>query len=599
MTQEEKQLLNGKIMDYKEKYEEKLSKAIALHNLASETSHDDIRMVLEELFDELKESEDERVRKALIHYFSEQDGILTAINGSVSVGDILAWLEKQGKKIDVIENFDTEFEKQVSHLIASIINKEYEYTSDFVKWTANVLLNYAKHELEKKDEHKCDCKYAGCHVNNVKRWCHKKQSEILYEKCNIKCSEYLKQGEQKPADKVKPKFKIGDVISDGKSRVEIIGINEQKYIVSNGEIDNDANVANWFIPFENQSEWKLIEQKSDENVESKFKIGDWVVYCNEVVVLITGIKDNGYIINKSGYIPFTCQGNMRLWTIQDAKDGDVLAYENDIVIFKENTYNPEDKSGCMFVYCSCNNFYEIGGINPIVYKPATKKQRDLLFQKMKEAGYEWDVDKKELKKIEQKDDGELTEFESALFSAFSYAWQEYLSGKEVNVAKWTREHSAELLEIAREQKPAWSEEDERNLEGIINEIEANKNNAPDYDLATYDRFLSWLKSLKDRVQPQLNQEWSEEEKARIDKIIDVLDWAEEKGHIHHSDWEDYVCYVKSLKPQNTWKPSDEQIQALLKLEEMHVLEHEKNQENAHLYMVIKSLKEQLLKLKEE
>ena len=35
-------------------------------------------------------------------------------------------------------------------------------------------------------------------------------------------------------------------------------------------------------------------------------------------------------------------------------------------------------------------------------KPATKEQRDLLFQKMKEAGYEWDADKKELKKIEQK-----------------------------------------------------------------------------------------------------------------------------------------------------------------------------------------------------
>ena len=49
------------------------------------------------------------------------------------------------------------------------------------------------------------------------------------------------------------------------------------------------------------------------------------------------------------------------------------------------------------------------------------------------------------------------------------------------------------------QKPAeWSEEDERNLQGVIDEIEANKNQAPDYDIATYDRFLSWLKSLKER-----------------------------------------------------------------------------------------------------
>ena len=41
------------------------------------------------------------------------------------------------------------------------------------------------------------------------------------------------------------------------------------------------------------------------------------------------------------------------------------------------------------------------------------------------------------------------------------------------------------------------------------------------------------------------------------------------------------------------------IEALLKLEEMHVLEHEKNQENAHLYMVVKGIREQLLKLREE
>lgn len=33
--------------------------------------------------------------------------------------------------------------------------------------------------------------------------------------------------------------------------------------------------------------------------------------------------------------------------------------------------------------------------------PATKEQRDLLFQEMHEAGYEWDSEKRKLKKIEQ------------------------------------------------------------------------------------------------------------------------------------------------------------------------------------------------------
>jgi uncharacterized membrane protein YgaE (UPF0421/DUF939 family) len=44
---------------------------------------------------------------------------------------------------------------------------------------------------------------------------------------------------------------------------------------------------------------------------------------------------------------------------------------------------------------------------------------------------------------------ELTDFESALFTAFSDAWQQYLRGEEVNVAQWAKEHSAELLEAAK------------------------------------------------------------------------------------------------------------------------------------------------------
>jgi len=66
-----------------------------------------------------------------------------------------------------------------------------------------------------------------------------------------------------------------------------------------------------------------------------------------------------------------------------------------------------------------------------------------------------------------------------------------------------------------EQKPTWSAEDERNLKGIVDEIEANKNTAPDYDLATYDRFLSWLKSIKERVQPQNTWKPSDAQMASI------------------------------------------------------------------------------------
>lgn len=41
-----------------------------------------------------------------------------------------------------------------------------------------------------------------------------------------------------------------------------------------------------------------------------------------------------------------------------------------------------------------------GFVSEMSLVPATKEQCDLLFQKMKEAGYEWDTEKKELKMIE-------------------------------------------------------------------------------------------------------------------------------------------------------------------------------------------------------
>ena len=145
------------------------------------------------------------------------------------------------------------------------------------------------------------------------------------------------------------------------------------------------------------------EQKHTDKVESNFKVGDWVVYCNDDVDLITGIEENGYCINNSGYIPFICASDIRLWTIQDAKDGDVLAWDDSkcIALFK-NIYDEDSFNSYGFVGCctgtfeSRQSYHDIEGAHP-----ATKEQRDLLFHKMHEAGYEGDAEKKELIKIEQ------------------------------------------------------------------------------------------------------------------------------------------------------------------------------------------------------
>lgn len=137
-------------MDYKEKYESLLRDIdIAIAG----QKEGEIKTVLQNLKERNTESEDERMRKQLLDWFKGCSWD-TIDDGKLKREDIIAWLEKQGEKVNVIENFDTEFEKQVSRLIASTINKEHEYNDGFVKWAANALLNYAKHELEKQGEQK-------------------------------------------------------------------------------------------------------------------------------------------------------------------------------------------------------------------------------------------------------------------------------------------------------------------------------------------------------------------------------------------------------------------------------------------------------------
>jgi hypothetical protein len=92
---------------------------------------------------------------------------------------------------------------------------------------------------------------------------------------------------------------------------------------------------------------------------------------------------------------------LHLWTIKDAKDGDVLAWNDSkwVAIFK-NIYNEEYFGSYGFIgysidaFTSGPSYHNIEGAHP-----STKEERDLLFSKMYEAGYEWDEKKKKLKKI--------------------------------------------------------------------------------------------------------------------------------------------------------------------------------------------------------
>ena len=54
--------------------------------------------------------------------------------------------QKEQKPVECIE-FDNEFKNQVSHLLASVLNKEWEYNKGFIEYAAQQLLGYAKREF--------------------------------------------------------------------------------------------------------------------------------------------------------------------------------------------------------------------------------------------------------------------------------------------------------------------------------------------------------------------------------------------------------------------------------------------------------------------
>lgn len=137
------------------------------------------------------------------------------------------------------------------------------------------------------------------------------------------------------------------------------------------------------------------EQKSVGKEELKFKAGDWVVR-GDTIAQILDIQEQYYIgidINGKDFTSsrFLNDDKIHFWSIQDAKDGDVLADEdNNIGIFQECV----GMCWHSYIYLGCDGElrgFGIGGSHKQTNThPATKIQRDTLFAKMKEANYKWD-----------------------------------------------------------------------------------------------------------------------------------------------------------------------------------------------------------------
>ena len=262
----------------------------------------------------------------------------------------------------------------------------------------------------------------------------------------------------------------------------------------------------------------VVEQKHVDKVEPKFKVGDWIIDVQGVSVnQIVGYEDDSYHIRTSCsefYLPMKLtEKNYHLWSIKDAKPGDVLYCKSSGIeyIVMSKGVNESGNIDSYFRYNSLNGF----GVDvPSVFSsrhdditPATKEQRDLLFQKMKEAGYEWDAEKLELIKVPKtkEPEGALKHLLDEQEKLYKEA-ENILEDKDTALAFLKRtgiiDENGELAEKYRsDQTPAttvtaWSEEDEKMYLSIMSVLLSTI--GTDKTGFTVTREVNWLKSLKER-----------------------------------------------------------------------------------------------------
>ena len=100
-------------IDYTEQYE----KAVQAAMLAKQDTESAVTIgILEEIFPKLKESEDERIRKALIRYFTLSDDNADYQCCGVHYKDIVDWLERQEyKPIEWSEEEESHIKRIIEH----------------------------------------------------------------------------------------------------------------------------------------------------------------------------------------------------------------------------------------------------------------------------------------------------------------------------------------------------------------------------------------------------------------------------------------------------------------------------------------------------
>jgi len=414
----------------------------------------------DEIFPELAESEDDKIRKDLMEWFEEfPDKIWRGHYKK----DIIAWLEKQDKQEQLYIRFGEIPTDEKSKI----------YRGEIEVGTENGVSVYPAFKTDEGDI------VLGLNLPITKTTLYTQQHLIEYD--NRPC--YLVKGDYVGKD------------TDGQPLINNISIIEKidNYRVKDEKQVKLKPIIEMITPEESlgisSEEYNEIvneclygKPKPADKVKPKFKNGQWIVWKDKCYKV--NYNGCGYeLVDQNGLSTSleygTIDENAHIWDIlKDANDGDLLVCDinkaeigGDIeklpnitqtICIYQNVIKDKD-----YIHSYCSLYDESSLVlqntmyyNTFVYNihPATNKQRDLLFQKMKEAGYEWDAEKKELKKIVD----------------------------EEQIKKNLQNHDFRRM---FEQKPDWGEEDEKMVNDIIAAI----------DTLYYHGMVKWLKSLKQRI----------------------------------------------------------------------------------------------------
>ena len=347
---------NLSIEEKAKRYDEAIEKAEKWHNAPNVDKIPTFgNRIIEDIFPELYESEDERIKNEIIDYISTADDKVL-----IPYESWIAWLEKQGEQKSM-KVYRVENEAEQKGLWRKF-DGTYEPLFD-------MLTDGQCKDLPMED--------SPIYREGGKRWFASAPSKETLQKWFSKkdLEELVAKG-----------FTI--------SEFEVVGykkVSDFEYIFTRDNIIN----RNYLEVSDIYPEQKVLAPK--------FKIGDWVVNKLGDVWHIDSFDKKNYQVSDGkgnyNYFPISKQDEMHLWTIQDAKDGDILACKNGwACIFKRLNDN------IFSSHCFMDSegwFCENGGQahvldNSINCHPATKEQRELLFTKLKESGHEWDADNKEI-----------------------------------------------------------------------------------------------------------------------------------------------------------------------------------------------------------